>query len=115
MRGDRRYLVKIEFDREFGRNVADTLWHATQRITWSRGVCVFECEVDGLDEILWWVLGYGHHARVLAPAELSFNRLRNRRLHAAAPEQVQPPVGVVALGVIDAVVGAARLGAGESG
>jgi predicted DNA-binding transcriptional regulator YafY len=70
MRGDRRYLVKIEFDREVGRNVADTLWHATQRITWSRGVCIFECEVDGLDEIVWWVLGYGHHARVLAPAEL---------------------------------------------
>jgi predicted DNA-binding transcriptional regulator YafY len=70
MRGGRLFQVKIEFDREFGRNVADTLWHPTQRITWARGVCLFECEVDGLDEILWWILGYGHHARVLAPAEL---------------------------------------------
>ncbi len=58
--GDRRYLVKIEFDRECGRNVADTLWHSTQRIALSRsGSCTFECEVDGLDEIVWWVLGYG--------------------------------------------------------
>ncbi len=70
MRGGRLFQVKIQFDGEFGRNVADTLWHATQRITWAGGVCLFECEVDGLDEIIWWVLGYGHHARVLAPPEL---------------------------------------------
>lgn len=71
MRGSRRFVVRIEFDRECGRNVADTLWHATQRITSSRnGSCIFECEVDGLDEILWWVLGYGAHARVISPPEL---------------------------------------------
>jgi predicted DNA-binding transcriptional regulator YafY len=72
IRGERRYHVKVCFDREFGRTVADTLWHTTQRITWSPDGhgCVFECEVDGLDEILWWVLGYGPHARVLAPPEL---------------------------------------------
>jgi predicted DNA-binding transcriptional regulator YafY len=73
MRGDRRYLVKIHFDHECHRNVADTLWHSTQRITPSvdGDGCVFECEVDGLDEILWWVLGYGPHAKVLAPSELA--------------------------------------------
>lgn len=73
IRGERRYHVKVQFDRECGRNVADTLWHATQRITWSaegEGGCLFECDVDGLDEILWWVLGYGPHAHVLAPTEL---------------------------------------------
>jgi len=71
MRGSRRFLVMIEFDRECGRNVADTLWHSTQRITLSRGgACIFECEVDGLDEILWWVLGYGPHAKVISPPEL---------------------------------------------
>jgi predicted DNA-binding transcriptional regulator YafY len=71
IRGDRRYLVRIRFDRECGRNVADTLWHATQRITWcGDGECLFECEVDGLDEILWWVLGYGGHATVLSPSDL---------------------------------------------
>jgi predicted DNA-binding transcriptional regulator YafY len=27
------------------------------------------CDVDGLDEIVWWVLSYGPHATVLEPAE----------------------------------------------
>ena len=72
IRGQRRYLVRIRFDRECSRNVADTLWHATQRITWcGDGECLFECEVDGLDEILWWVLGYGPRARVVVPQELA--------------------------------------------
>jgi predicted DNA-binding transcriptional regulator YafY len=73
IRGERRYHVRIRFDRECGRNVADTLWHPTQRISWltdGDGGCLFECDVDGLDEILWWVLGYGPRAQVLAPADL---------------------------------------------
>jgi len=71
MRGDRRYHVRIIFDREFARNVADTLWHPTQTIELlPDGQCEFKCRVDGLDEIVWWVLGYGPHARVLEPAEL---------------------------------------------
>lgn len=72
IRGDRRYLVKIHFDLECARNVTDTLWHKTQRITPADDGdgCLFECEVDGLEEIPWWVLGYGPHARVMTPAEL---------------------------------------------
>jgi predicted DNA-binding transcriptional regulator YafY len=72
IRGRVGYHVKIRFDREHGRNVADTLWHPTQRITWcpDESECIFECDVDGLDEIVWWVLGYGSHARVLEPREL---------------------------------------------
>lgn len=70
MRG-RRYAVAVRFDREAGRNMADTLWHATQTIEWEPdGSCLFRCEVDGLDEIVWWVLGYGPHAKVIAPVEL---------------------------------------------
>jgi predicted DNA-binding transcriptional regulator YafY len=72
MRGSRRYRVRIRFDSEVARNVSDTLWHPTQLLTWEAdGQCVFECQVDGLDEIIWWVLGYGAHARVLEPAELA--------------------------------------------
>jgi len=66
-----RYAVAIRFDREAGRNMADTLWHATQTIEWEPdGSCLFRCDVDGLDEIVWWVLGYGPHAEVIAPADL---------------------------------------------
>lgn len=71
IRGDRRYAVTIRFDHEFGRSMADTLWHPTQTIAWQPdGSCLFRCEVDGLDEIVWWVLGYGPHAEVLTPIEL---------------------------------------------
>ncbi len=72
IRGERRYLVKIRFDAEHASNVADTLWHPTQRIAWEAdGSCIFHCEVDGLDEIVWWVLGHGPHAEVISPTELS--------------------------------------------
>jgi predicted DNA-binding transcriptional regulator YafY len=71
MKGDRVYPVVIRFDREFGRNVADTLWHPTQTVTRETGgSCLFHCSVDGLEEIVWWVLGYGPHAVVLEPPEL---------------------------------------------
>jgi predicted DNA-binding transcriptional regulator YafY len=71
MKGDCRYAVVIRFDVEFARNVSDTLWHPTQSINWEAdGSCVFRCSVDGLDEIVWWVLGYGHHAFVEEPLAL---------------------------------------------
>jgi predicted DNA-binding transcriptional regulator YafY len=51
--------------------MAETRWHPTQTITpHPDGSCLFECEVDGLDEIVWWVLGYGPHAHVLRPTAL---------------------------------------------
>jgi predicted DNA-binding transcriptional regulator YafY len=80
IRGGRTYAVSIQFDADFGRTVADTLWHPTQTIEWQPdGSCLFRCSVDGLDEIVWWVLGYGPHAEVLAP-----NELRERMRDSAA-------------------------------
>jgi predicted DNA-binding transcriptional regulator YafY len=71
IRGARRYQVAIRFDREFGQSVADTLWHSTQRLEWKGDRALhFQCEVDGLEEIIWWVLAYGPHAEVLEPPEL---------------------------------------------
>lgn len=71
IRGDTRYRVVIHFDNTFARTMAETLWHPTQKIIWrADGSCLFECEVDGLSEIVWWVLGYGPHAQVLEPPAL---------------------------------------------
>jgi proteasome accessory factor B len=51
--------------------MAETRWHPTQTIKhYSDGSCLFECEVDGLDEIVWWILSYGPHARILRPPAL---------------------------------------------
>lgn len=71
MKGDTLFRVEIRFGPECAMNVADTLWHPTQTVAvQADGSCVFRCEVEGLDEIVWWVLGYGPNAEVVAPDEL---------------------------------------------
>lgn len=91
IRGPRRYAVEIAFDAEVGPNVADTLWHPTQTVVrGADGSCRFRCDVDGLDEIVWWVLGYGPHAEVVAPADL---RARVRRLADDTRRRYDPGYG----------------------
>lgn len=72
IRGTATYRVVIHFDAAMAETVGDTHWHRTQEIDdHEDGSITFRCEVDGLDEIVWWVLGYGPGAKVLAPAELA--------------------------------------------
>ena len=72
IRGKKRYAVELRFDADFAETVADTHWHPTQEVTWNDdGSITFRCRVDGLDEIVWWVLGYGPHCTVRKPAELA--------------------------------------------
>jgi predicted DNA-binding transcriptional regulator YafY len=72
IRGKTSYEVEIDFDGEFAENIADTLWHPTQTITWNEGGGItFRCKVDGLEEIVWWVLSMGPHAVVKRPVELA--------------------------------------------
>lgn len=72
IRGEKRYDVELWFDAEFAETIADTQWHASQQITWQTdGSILFRCEVDGLEEIVWWVLSMGPHCRVHKPAKLS--------------------------------------------
>jgi len=71
MRGPKTYEVELRFSPLVGPNVAEVNWHATQRIRWDDdGNVFFTATVDGLDEIVWWVLGYGPEVEVLRPAEL---------------------------------------------
>ena len=66
-----RHTVRVRFEPAFAETVADTLWHPTQRVEHlDDGSIRLSVEVDGLDEVLWWVLGYGPHATVEEPAEL---------------------------------------------
>lgn len=71
IRGDERYDVELEFDEEFAETIADTHWHATQTIEWVDDRIVFRCTVDGLDEIVWWVLSMGPHCVVRSPDALA--------------------------------------------
>lgn len=66
------HQVRIRFDESFAETVTDTIWHAQQRVEWQDdGSVTFQCRVDGLDEIVWWVLGMGPAAKVEHPPELA--------------------------------------------
>jgi predicted DNA-binding transcriptional regulator YafY len=72
MRGSPRYRVSLLFDPSFAENIAETQWHHTQHFTpQADGSVLFQCSVDGLEEIVWWVLSMGPHCRVLKPTALA--------------------------------------------
>ncbi|MEX0653090.1 MAG: WYL domain-containing protein [Phycisphaeraceae bacterium] len=72
IRGSQTYKVSLRFEAKVADTVADTHWHATQRVDWhDDGAITFHCEVDGLDEIVWWVLSYGPHCQVLEPQAMA--------------------------------------------
>lgn len=59
-RGDRTYNVELYFTREAAPLVTETIWHATQKVQpQPDGGVVLSFEVNGLNEILHWVLGWG--------------------------------------------------------
>ncbi|MBI1338102.1 MAG: WYL domain-containing protein [Phycisphaera sp.] len=71
IRGPRKYEVEIVFDREFAETIADTHWHRTQQAEFHEdGSITMRFKVDGLDEIVWWVLSMGPHCEVKKPPEL---------------------------------------------
>lgn len=70
-RGDKTYDVAIEFTRDAAPLVTETTWHHTQRVNWHRdGRATVQFRVDGLEEIVWWVLGWSGRAKVIRPPEL---------------------------------------------
>lgn len=72
IRGEKTYDVELLFDAKFADTISDTHWHSTQE-TDSRpdGSMIFRCKVDGLDEIIWWILSMGPHCVVKKPRELA--------------------------------------------
>ncbi len=68
-----RFEVRIRFTGWAARVVAERRWHSNQEITprsSDGGEIEFRAELAGLEEITRWVLGYGRHARVIAPKKL---------------------------------------------
>ena len=67
----RIYNVKLRFLAWGASNVMEVQWHSTQTATRHEdGSATLEFRVDGLGEIIWWILGYGDQVQVLAPREL---------------------------------------------
>ena len=71
-RGEQSYDVEIRFAKEAAVQVTETRWHHTQRIKRHRdGSVTLLFRVDGLDEIVWWLLPWtGFFAEVIRPLEL---------------------------------------------
>jgi proteasome accessory factor B len=64
----RLYHVKLRFLPEVAHDVAEVQWHSTQEVSFEDdGSAIVEFRVDGLNEISWWILGYGDQVQVLSP------------------------------------------------
>jgi predicted DNA-binding transcriptional regulator YafY len=70
-RGRQSYDVELRFAREASGVVTETTWHHTQ---WTQknddGSITLFFRVDGLEEIVWWVLGWSGVVEVARPLEL---------------------------------------------
>ncbi len=65
------YEICIRFSKLVAKNVAEVAWHKTQRLKWNDDRSLdFQVTVKGLNEISWWILGYGDQAQVMEPPQL---------------------------------------------
>lgn len=65
------YQVVVRFQALVAQNVAEVAWHKTQQTRFmDDGSLEFRAKVSGLNEIVWWILGYGDQAEVLQPVKL---------------------------------------------
>lgn len=70
-RGVRSYDVEVQFSPEAAELVTETTWHATQESERHEdGSVSLHFVVDGLDEIVHWVLGWSGRVTVVRPPEL---------------------------------------------
>ena len=70
-RGSQPYDIEIEFDRQAARAVTETTWHRTQQVHRHRnGKVTLTFNVDGLEEIVPWILGWSGRAKVIRPESL---------------------------------------------
>lgn len=70
-RGDIAYSVKLRFTPEAARIVTETRWHHTQEATAHRdGSVTLQFQIDGLDEILNWLLSWAGRVQIIEPQEL---------------------------------------------
>jgi predicted DNA-binding transcriptional regulator YafY len=70
-RGSKPYEVELAFTKAAAPLVTETTWHHTQKVrTHDDGSVSLTFKVDGLEEILWWVLGWAGRVTVVKPPEL---------------------------------------------
>ncbi len=70
-RGDKSYDVALRFVPEAAALVTETTWHHSQQVQCHEdGSVTLSFRVAGLEEIVWWVLGWSGVVEVIRPEEL---------------------------------------------
>jgi proteasome accessory factor B len=70
-RGERSYEVELRFAAGAAPLVVETTWHHTQQARRHEdGSVTLSFRVDGLEEIVGWVLGWSGYVEVVRPTEL---------------------------------------------
>jgi proteasome accessory factor B len=63
--------IVVRFEKLVAKNVGEVTWHKTQHLVWrDDGRLDFHVTVSGIQEIAWWILGYGDQVEVLQPQAL---------------------------------------------
>jgi predicted DNA-binding transcriptional regulator YafY len=63
--------VVVQFDKEVAGYIKEKIWHPSQKIKQEKdGSITATFTVSGTNEIKYWVLSYGHHAKVKEPQSL---------------------------------------------
>ena len=59
--------VRLLFSPKIANNVTEVQWHKTQQVARNPdGSATVDFRIDGLGEIIWWILGYGDQVEVFA-------------------------------------------------
>lgn len=71
IRGTPQHHIELHFTPGIADTIAETNWHKTQETELQDdGSLILRCTVDGLDEIVWWILSMGPSCRVIKPPQL---------------------------------------------
>ena len=69
--GGKKHRIKLQFDSFAARLISERTWHESQKFRQAKdGSATLEMELGSLEEIQRWILSWGSHVKVLAPAEL---------------------------------------------
>jgi predicted DNA-binding transcriptional regulator YafY len=89
-RGEQAFTVELLFDREIADVVTETVWHQTQVIRrHSNGTATLTFTIDGLSEIVRWILGWGGQVKVMSPQELRDIVLLKHRQAVSINEEIE--------------------------
>jgi predicted DNA-binding transcriptional regulator YafY len=92
-RGEATYEVRVRFSADAANLATETVWHPSQRVQRHRdGGVTLSFRVDGLNEVLPWVLGWSGQATVIEPMELRSLVLERLR-KALEKNEISPGTG----------------------